>query len=84
MPNILQLQEAKARLSEVVAAAMNGEPQIITKHGKEAAVVISCADFRRLTRPDGTLIEFLRTSPLAGSGIDLSREDSAPRRDIDL
>jgi prevent-host-death family protein len=84
MPSVLQLQEAKARFSEVVTAAMNGEPQIITKHGKEAAVVISCADFRRLTHQEGNLVAFLLTSPLMGSGIDLTREDSAPRKDIDL
>lgn len=36
-----QLQDAKARLSEVVEAAMRGEPQHITRRGKEAVVVLS-------------------------------------------
>lgn len=36
-----QLQDAKARFSEVVEAAMRGEPQHITRRGKEAVVVLS-------------------------------------------
>jgi antitoxin Phd len=36
-----QLQTAKAQLSEVVDAALRGEPQRITRRGKDAVVVLS-------------------------------------------
>ena len=38
----LAIREAKARLSELVAAARNGERVVITKHGQPAAELIRC------------------------------------------
>ncbi|MFH1493320.1 MAG: type II toxin-antitoxin system Phd/YefM family antitoxin [Pseudomonadota bacterium] len=43
-----QLQDAKARFSEVVDAAMRGEPQHITRRGKDAVVVLSEQAFEAL------------------------------------
>lgn len=42
------LQDAKNRFSAVVNAASRGEPQVVTKHGKPAAVVISSEQYERL------------------------------------
>ena len=42
------LQDAKAQFSRVVAAAMRGQAQRVTKHSKEAVVVISAAEFAAL------------------------------------
>ena len=36
------LEEAKARLSEFVAAAQRGERVVITKHGEPAAELVRC------------------------------------------
>jgi len=36
-----QLQTAKAQLSELVEAALRGEPQRITRRGRDAVVVLS-------------------------------------------
>jgi prevent-host-death family protein len=36
-----RLQDAKAQLSQVVEAALQGEPQHITRRGKRAVVVLS-------------------------------------------
>jgi antitoxin Phd len=41
------VQDAKARLSELLDGLSRG-PQMITKHGTETAVVISVAEWRRL------------------------------------
>ena len=38
----LALREAKARLSELVAAAEKGERIIITKHGRPAVELVRC------------------------------------------
>lgn len=77
-----QLYEAKNRLSEVVSAARGGA-QVITVHGRETAVVMSIDEYRRLTKPRISLVDFLRQSPLAEVDLDLSR-DSDIGRDVEL
>jgi prevent-host-death family protein len=43
------MQDAKNRFGEVVEAARH-IPQVVTKHGKPAVVVIGVAEFERLRR----------------------------------
>ncbi len=38
----LALREAKARLSELVSAARNGERVVITRHGRPAVELVRC------------------------------------------
>ena len=47
--NTWQVQDAKSRFSEVVKRAQVGEVQTITKHGKEAVVVLSYDDYLALS-----------------------------------
>jgi antitoxin Phd len=71
-----QLQDAKARFSEVFRLARESGPQRVTKHGREAVVVIPAEEFARLTGAEtrkGSLVEFFAASPLRDSGIDLTR-----------
>lgn len=42
------LQEAQSRFSTVVDAALSGRAQVVTRHGKPAAVVLSVEDYERL------------------------------------
>lgn len=65
--------EAKNKLSALIAAAEKGKPQVITRNGKETAVIISYDEFRKLTAKQGSLADFLLDSPLRGSTVDLSR-----------
>ena len=44
------LQDAKNSFSAVVAAAQNGVPQTVTKRGKPAVVVLSVAEYQRLSQ----------------------------------
>jgi len=74
-----QLQEAKARLSEVVKTAANEGPQEITVRGETAAVLLSGKDFARLVQPKPGFVEFLRRSPLAGTALKLTRDRSTDR-----
>lgn len=76
-----QVQEAKARFSELVRSADSG-PQTITVHGRRAAVMLSADDYDRLKDKRGkpALTEFLRDSPLAGVELDLERDRSLPRK----
>jgi prevent-host-death family protein len=78
-----QLQTAKNRLSEVVDRAIEQGPQVITRRGADAVVVLSIDDYRRLRKPSTGLVEFFRSSPLAEGGLDLSRDDD-PGREIEL
>ena len=43
-----QLQDAKARFSEFLNAALEKGPQIVTRRGVEAAVLVPMEDWRRL------------------------------------
>jgi antitoxin Phd len=43
------VQDAKNRFSEVVEAARRA-PQMVTKHGKPAVVVVDAAEYERLQR----------------------------------
>jgi len=84
MAHIWQLQEAKSKFSELVNKALEEGPQIITRHGDEVAVLLSYGDFNRLRKPETSLVEFLRSSPLAEEELDLERDRSLSRPDVGL
>jgi prevent-host-death family protein len=75
------LANAKARLSEVVDRAQTG-PQIITRHGKPNAVVVSAEEWARKTARKGTLAEFLLASPLRGAELEFERVHDEPRDEL--
>ena len=74
-----QLQDAKNRLSEVVDEAARNGPQVITRRGVEAAVVVSAADWATLSRRRSPLIEVLRRAPRTPGGLDVSLSRDAGR-----
>jgi prevent-host-death family protein len=77
----MQVREAKAALSALVAAAERGEATTITKHGKPAAVLVPVEDARKLyPEKKADFVEHLLAFP---GGIELER-DPTPIRDIDL
>lgn len=78
-----QLQEAKARFSELVRSAARDGPQEITVRGRPEAVVISATEFRRLKNSKPRFVEFMRSSPLKGVDLDLTR-DNSPMREVEL
>ncbi len=75
-----QIQEAKARLSEVVKCAESEGPQDITLHGKSVAVVLSRSAFERLSGSESSLVEFMQKSPLYNlEGVEFERDKSGTR-----
>jgi prevent-host-death family protein len=78
-----QVQEAKQRFSEVLRAVENGEPQIVTKHGEEVAVLIDIAEYRRLRGETLGFMDYLMAGPLIDGDLDLGRRNGPPR-EIDL
>ena len=75
--------DIKARLSEAIEKAMSGKPQIITRNGKRAAVLVGFDEWEEKTRRKGTLAEFFMNSPLRGLEIDIER-NHGKLRDVDL
>ena len=74
----IQLKDAKARLSSVVDQATRGNPSVITRHGKPAAVVLGFADWERLSSVP-SFGRLLMSAPLEPG--DLPPRNRAPARD---
>ena len=52
------VQDAKQRFSSLVEAARTDGPQVVTRHGREVAVVLSVEDYRAIG--GGTVKDALR------------------------
>lgn len=61
-----KVQEAKSRFSALLEKANEDGPQVIARHGKDRAVVLSVAEYKKLKsrRPD--FKEWLLAIPKAG------------------
>jgi antitoxin Phd len=84
MTHTWQLQEAKNKFSRVVENALNSGPQIITRRGVEVAIVLSYVEYQRMLASRQRLSEFFRESPLVGVELDLTRDTSDARDDVQL
>lgn len=78
-----QLQEAKARLSDLIKQATQSGPQCVTVHGKPTVIVMSLEEYETMTSTQVNFVDFMRESPLVGEELDLER-DKSPTRDLDL
>jgi prevent-host-death family protein len=59
------VQDARSNLSAVIDAALKGEPQHITRNGKEVVTVIRSEDIRAAkATPEIDLLEVFQNSPL--------------------
>lgn len=79
------LQDAKARFSELVRRVRSEGPQHVTVHGRDAVVIVSAEEFRRLKgeRTGEALIAALQASPSRDIDIEPKRE-AMPVREIEL
>ena len=83
-----QLQEAKARFSEVLRLARERGSQRVTKHGREAVVVLTAEEYARLAVSEarkGSLADFFAASrsvirALIWTGRAISEETSSCER----
>ena len=81
MEHTWQLQDAKNQFSRVVERAATEGAQVITKHGKPAAVVLSAADYEELRADRPRLVDVLRDCPV--SDLAIERMDDRPQ-DLEL
>ena len=63
MKEAWKLQDAKARFSELVDAALEEGPQTVTRRGEKAVVVVPYQEFVRLTQAETTLDDALAGAP---------------------
>lgn len=80
-----KLEDAKARLSELVRLAREQGPQRVTVYGRDAVVVLSAEDYARVAplREQPSLHGLLASSPLRELEIRPARERS-PVREVGL
>jgi prevent-host-death family protein len=71
--------EAKAKFSEVVENARTRGPQLITRNGRRAVMVVSVDDWERKTHRVGSLADFFAESPLRESGLVIERVPDGER-----
>lgn len=77
-----QVQEAKARLSEVIERAQSEGPQTITRHGAARAVLLSVEDYEALLARQPDFKAYLLGGPkLNDFGIERDRDTG---REIEL
>jgi prevent-host-death family protein len=86
MPRRWQMQDAKARLAELIRRAAAEGPQIVTHRGVDSAVVISVEEYRRLETTRPSFSEHLLGGPkLDDEAIEMiNHRTSDLGRDIDL
>jgi antitoxin Phd len=58
-----QLQDAKARFSEFLDAALRDGPQVVTRRGVESAVLIPIGEWRRLQKDARPSLKSLLLGP---------------------
>ncbi len=81
------LQDAKNRFSAVVNAALDGSPQMVTRRGVPAVVVLAVDDYERLCQAEKSaapdFIEHLLAIPKGGPE-DLFERVPMRLRDVEL
>ena len=68
----IQLRDAKATLSAVIDKARQGEPSIITRHGRPEAIVLSFEEWQRLSQVP-SLGRLLMAAPLQAEDVPVRR-----------
>jgi antitoxin Phd len=76
------VQDAKARFSEFLEACLADGPQMVTKRGAEAAVLVPASEWRRLTESARPTLKELLLSNSPRFDLPIPARGSARRRKI--
>ncbi len=77
------VQDAKARFSEFLEACLHEGPQLVTKRGAEAAVLVPVQEWRRLQRAARPSLKQLLLSDEARGDLNLPARGQARRRPVE-
>lgn len=75
------VQDAKARFSELLDSCLKDGPQIVTRRGAEAAVLVPMQDWERLQRAARPSLKELLLSGEARADLELPRRGRFRRRE---
>jgi antitoxin Phd len=81
--NVWQIQEAKAKFSQLVEDANIKGHQTITKQGEPVAVILSIKEFDKITQPKTSFLNFFKAAPCQEIELNLERSKDLPR-ELDL
>ena len=76
------VQDAKARFSEFLEACISDGPQLVTKRGVEAAVLVPVAEWRRLQAAARPPLKQLLISDVGRGDLAVLRRGAARRRKV--
>lgn len=76
------VQDAKARFSEFLDACLTEGPQMVTRRGAEAAVLVPVHEWRRLQMAAKPSLKQLLLSDQARADLDLPVRGQAKRRKV--
>jgi antitoxin Phd len=80
-----QAQDAKARFSELLDAAIEQGPQVVTRRGVEAAVVVPIEEWRRLREASRPTLKEILLAPQPQFELELPpRGKYRSRRPVEL
>ena len=75
----MAIKDARANFSTLVDKAISDGPQIVTRNGKKAVVVVSIEEWVRRERRCGDLVDFFANSPLHEENVEIERQRDYPR-----
>jgi antitoxin Phd len=78
------VQDAKARFSEFLEACLAKGPQMVTKRGAEAAVLVPVQEWRRLQSAARPSLKQLLLSDMARGEMNVPSRGKAKRRNVDV
>lgn len=81
--NVWQIQEAKAKFSQLVEDANIKGYQTITKQGQPVAVILSKKEFDKITQSKTSLLDFFKAAPYQDTELNIQRSKDLPR-ELDL
>lgn len=76
-----QLQDAKARFSELFSEVLSSGAQYVSRRGKETIVLIPEDEYRKLKGEKSSFVSFLFSGP--GANLDITRSRDIGRK-VDL
>jgi antitoxin Phd len=78
------VQDAKARFSELLDSCIAQGPQLVTRRGNEAAVLVPIAEWRRLNSAARPSLKALLLSDVARGDLELPSRISGKRRKLPI
>jgi antitoxin Phd len=76
------VQDAKARFSEMLETCLRDGPQVVTKRGAEAAVLVPASEWRRLERAAKPTLKALLLADEARGDLNIPARGGRRRRQI--